>query len=144
MERREVRVHGRIPKTKVTKEALAAFALDVLGRLDLGGEVGIRLCGERTMAGFNRRYRGKAGPTDVLAFPDGTAGPDGVPYLGDLVVAVPVAERQAREAGLTLESELRRLLLHGILHLAGYDHETDGGTMARKERALRKEWGIAG
>jgi probable rRNA maturation factor len=121
---------------------LVAFALDILGRLALEGEVGVKLCSDATMAAYNRKYRQKAGPTDVLSFADGSVRPEGGVYLGDIVIAVPVAARQAKEAGHSLAVELQILLLHGLLHLAGYDHETDGGTMGRKERALRKEWGI--
>lgn len=120
-----------------------AFALDALARLGLEGEVGIKICSARTMAVFNRRYRGRRGTTDVLSFSDGSRGPDGRLYLGDVLIAGPVAWEAAKEAGVPLEVELKRLALHGILHLAGYDHETDGGMMLRKERALRKEWEIA-
>lgn len=142
MTRREVRLHCRLRRPAIPRDDLAGFALDVLGRLNLEGEVGVKLCSVRAMAGLNRRFRGKSGPTDVLAFSDGTGRPDGTPYLGDVVIAASVAEDQAREAGIPFEAELRRLLLHGLLHLAGFDHETDGGTMARKERGLRKEWGL--
>lgn len=142
MTKREVRLHCRLRRTGIPKDELAAFALDVLGRLELEGEVGVKLCSDAAMAAYNKTYRHKAGPTDVLSFPDGAADPEGSVYIGDIVIAVPVAERQAKEAGHSLATELKYLLLHGILHLAGYDHETDGGTMARKERALRKAWGI--
>ncbi len=142
MTRREVRLHCRLPKPSIPKDALTAFALDVLGRLGMDGEVGVKICSEATMASYNRKYRHKAGPTDVLSFADGTRDPAGGVYWGDIVIALPVAARQAREAGHDLKTELQILLLHGILHLAGYDHETDGGTMRRKEKALRKEWGM--
>lgn len=142
MTRREVRLHSRLRRPDVSKDALAAFALDVMGRIGLEGEVGIKLCGLRTMVEFNRKYRGKSGPTDVLAFPDGGADESGSVYLGDILIALPVAEAAARERGHSLDLELKRLLLHGLLHLAGHDHETDGGRMARKERTLRKVWGL--
>jgi probable rRNA maturation factor len=119
------------------------FALDVLGRLDLEGEVGIRICSSRSMSALNRRFRGKVGPTDVLSFRDGTPQPGGEVYLGDIVIAAPVAATAAKEEGVPFEVELKRLLLHGILHLAGYDHEADSGAMRRKERDLRRGWGIA-
>ena len=138
-----MRLHSRLKKPSVRKAELVAFALDALGRLGLEGEVGIKLCSARTMALFNRRFRGKKGPTDVLSFPDGAPGPEGWPYLGDILIAGPVAQAAAEEAGLPVEMEMKRLVLHGILHLAGFDHETDGGAMLRKERSLRKEWGIA-
>ena len=137
---REARLHCRLSKPAIPKDDLVAFTLDVLGRLGLEGEVGIKVCSEAVMAASNRKYRGKAGATDVLSFTDGSPGPEGLPYLGDILIAAPVAARQAKEAGHSLTVELKRLLLHGILHLAGYDHETDGGTMARKERGLRREW----
>jgi len=142
MTRREVRLHCRLSKPAIPKDELAAFALDVLGRLDMDGEVGVKLCSDATMESCNRKYRHEAGPTDVLSFPDGTSDPEGGIYIGDILIALPVAARQAKEAGHDLKTELQILLLHGILHLAGYDHETDGGTMRRKEKALRREWGI--
>lgn len=142
MTRREVRLHCRLRKPAIPKDELAAFALDALGRLGLEGELGVKFCSDAAMAEANSTYRHKAGPTDVLSFPDGAADPEGGVYIGDILIALPVAARQAKEAGHPLATEVKRLLLHGILHLAGYDHETDGGTMTRKERALRKEWGI--
>lgn len=142
MTRREVRLHCRLRRPLIPRDELAGFALDVLGRLDLEGEVGVKFCTAPAMADLNSRFRGKGGPTDVLAFPDGTPRPEGGTYIGDVVIAASVAQDQAREAGITLEAELKRLLLHGLLHLAGFDHEVDGGTMARKERGLRKEWGL--
>jgi probable rRNA maturation factor len=142
MSKREVRLHCRLRKPQISRGELLAFALDVLGRLRLEGELGIRICSSRSMAALNRRFRGKAGPTDVLSFPDGAPQPGGEVYLGDIVIAAPVAAAAAEEEGVPLEVELRRLLLHGILHLAGYDHEADSGAMRRRERALRKEWGI--
>lgn len=143
MECREARLHSRLKSPNVPKEALVAFSLDVLARLNVFGEVGIRVCGDRTMAAFNKRFRGRSGATNVLAFPNGTVQPDGVAYLGDLLIALHVAEKDAILLGDPLEAELKRLILHGILHLVGYDHERDGGKMAGKERLLRKEWGLA-
>jgi probable rRNA maturation factor len=86
---------------------------------------------------LNREYRRKDAPTDVLSFPSGDDG-----YLGDVVIAGGVARRQAREAGHSLQTELRVLALHGLLHLLGYDHERDNGRMARLERRLRREGGL--
>jgi probable rRNA maturation factor len=142
MTKREVRLHSRLRKPPLPRGEITAFVLDVMGRLGLEGEIGLQICGERFMAELNRRYRGKRGPTDVLAFPGGDPLPEGGVYLGDLVIAGPVAARAAKEAGHPYKVEIKRLILHGILHLAGFDHETDGGAMERKERRLRKEWGI--
>ncbi len=86
---------------------------------------------------LNRRYRGKNAPTDVLSFPANEAS-----YLGDVVIALGVARRQASVAGHPLATELRVLALHGLLHLLGYDHERDTGQMRRLERRLRRVGGL--
>ena len=86
---------------------------------------------------LNRQYRRKDAPTDVLSFPADEKG-----QLGDVVIAVGVARRQARQAGHSLQTELRVLALHGLLHLLGYDHEHDDGQMARLERRLRRKGGL--
>jgi probable rRNA maturation factor len=97
------------------------------------------LISDRAMSGYNLRFRGKRGTTDVLAFPaDGAPDPGGSRYLGDIAISVPRAQRQAREAGHPLAREVRILLLHGYLHLLGYDHETDDGTMMRVQRRLER------
>jgi probable rRNA maturation factor len=86
---------------------------------------------------LNRQYRRKDTATDVLSFPSDERG-----YLGDVVIAAGVARRQARAAGHALQTELRVLALHGLLHLLGYDHECDNGRMARVERRLRRQGGL--
>lgn len=96
----------------------------------------VRLVGDRSMQRLNRTYRGKDQTTDVLSFP-GEATLEGE-HLGDIVIAVPVARRQAVEHGHPLRVELETLLLHGVLHCLGYDHETDDGSMMRLERRLRR------
>ncbi len=98
----------------------------------------VRLVGEEEMRRLNRDYRDKDRPTDVLSFP-GEETPDGDP-LGDVVIALPVAARQAVEAGHGLEDELQILILHGCLHCLGYDHETDDGEMEALEARLRRRW----
>jgi len=85
---------------------------------------------------LNREFRGKDYPTDVLSFP----GSDG--HLGDLAISAARARAQAREFGHTTEDELRILMLHGVLHLMGMDHEADNGRMARAERRWRRELGL--
>ena len=111
------------------------------------GEVALALVGDRKMRALNRRYRGIDRATDVLAFPADLPlprSPRGAPrLLGDIVIATGVARRQARAAGEPFETELRRLALHGLLHLLGYDHMRDDGEMDRFERRLRKKGGIA-
>lgn len=86
---------------------------------------------------LNRVYRQQDQATDVLSFPSGDPG-----CLGDIVIAAGVAGRQARAAGHTLQTELRVLALHGLLHLLGYDHEHDDGRMARAEARLRRRGGL--
>lgn len=103
-----------------------------------GASFTARLTSDREVRRLNRTYRGKDAPTDVLSFP-GETGPEGT-HLGDVVIAVPVARRQAEAAGHPAERELRVLLLHGVLHCLGHDHETDGGEMERLEEALRARW----
>lgn len=103
--------------------------------LDVAGEVSLVLTGDRAMRALNARYRGKDRPTDVLSFPGG----GGSGELGDIVISVETAERNARGLGRTLAQELDVLALHGFLHVLGYDHETDTGAMDRLERRLRKK-----
>jgi probable rRNA maturation factor len=86
---------------------------------------------------LNRRYRDKNVPTDVLSFPADEPG-----QLGDIVIALDVARRQARAAGHSLATEFRVLALHGLLHLLGYDHERDNGEMRRLEQRLRRAGGL--
>ena len=85
-------------------------------------EVSLAFVGERAIRTLNRKFMKKDRPTDVLSFPLGEKGPDGKYYLGDIVIAVPVAFRQARAKGHSLDRELRLLAIHGYLHLLGYDH----------------------
>ncbi len=105
---------------------------------DESAGVSVCLVSDRVMRGFSRRFRGISRTTDVLSFSDDGKHPvhDEDPYLGDIVISVPAAWRQAREAGHTLGHELKILSLHGYLHLMGYDHRTDDGTMTRLERLL--------
>lgn len=103
-------------------------------------ELSVFFVGDRTMRTLNRRYRGKDRTTDVLsfAFREGAYGMVQRNVLGDLVISLPVAKRQAREAGETLAGELDRLLVHGLLHLLGYDHEQGGGSERRMRGRERK------
>jgi probable rRNA maturation factor len=85
-------------------------------------EVSLSFVGERAIRTLNRKFMKKDKPTDVLSFPLGEKAPDGKFYLGDIVISVPVADRQARAKGHSLDRELRLLAIHGFLHLLGYDH----------------------
>jgi probable rRNA maturation factor len=126
-------------------ERLAAFVLD---REDAPEpvELSIAVVSLEEMSALNERYRGKPGATDVLSFPCddpcAVVGPDEPVALGDVVIAPEVAEGQAAEYGHTVEAELNLLLVHGVLHLLGYDHERDDDAtvMQARERALLDAW----
>jgi probable rRNA maturation factor len=109
------------------------------------GTVTLVLADDREVRRLNRAWRDIDKATDVLSFPAATDGPRPrgiVRHLGDVVIATGVARRQAAEAGHAYGTELRVLALHGLLHLLGYDHETDNGRMARVERRLRAAGGL--
>jgi len=113
------------------------WASAVLGATGGTAPVSILLCGDVRMRTLNRTYRGKDRPTDVLSFPSGAPG-----FLGDLAIDVPCAARQARRLGHGLAREVQILLVHGLLHLRGYDHETDNGEMfALQGKTVRRLFG---
>jgi len=123
-------------------EAFAERALKVVPAGGAGATVAF--VSDRAMRELNRRWRGKVGTTDVLSFPAGQEEfekGEGL-SLGDVVVSVEQAARQAAEHGLDFEGEVRQLILHGLLHLCGYDHERDGGEMNALELKLRRRLGI--
>lgn len=114
---------------------LRPWLTSLVAALAPGAEsLGVRFVGDREMRRVNRHFRGKDRTTDVLSFP-GEGG-----HLGDVLISVPAARRQAAAAGHGMDRELRTLLLHGVLHCLGYDHETDQGEMERLERRLRRTW----
>ncbi len=111
----------------------------IAGRLGLKGEATIRLAGESEVRALNREYRGLDRSTDVLSFPSGEKLPGGL-YAGDILICVPVAGAQARRNSQSLERELLLLMIHGLLHLKGLDHETDRGEMLALQRRLFAEF----
>jgi len=113
---------------------LARRVLDRIGRRDV--TLTITFIRDQRMRKLNRDYRGIDRPTDVLSFAYGSEDGD----LGDVVISVDTAERYAAELGLDFQREIDNLIIHGALHLAGYDHETDRGEMNRLEKRLRKEF----
>ena len=120
----------------LSRAGLSRFLRCAQAAAGLSGEVEVLLADDRVLRRLNREFRGKNKPTDVLSFP-------AIPELagthaGDLAISVETAGRQAREHGHTLRDEVRILLLHGVLHLAGMDHETDVGEMASREQELRR------
>jgi probable rRNA maturation factor len=115
-------------------------------------EVTVCFVTDAEMTRLNENFRHKRGPTDVLSFPShrqrsrnhGKMLPKQTPlYLGDIAISPATARRNAAKYGRTLPAELRILMLHGVLHLRGYDHETDHGQMTRLENKLRRRFGLA-
>lgn len=125
---------NRQRRRRVDRPGLERVLAGAAAALGVRGELVLVLGGDRLLQRLNRRFRGQDRPTDVLSFPgDGVEG-----GLGDVVISVETAERNARGLGRTLPRELELLALHGLLHLLGHDHETDDGTMDRLERRLRR------
>jgi probable rRNA maturation factor len=101
------------------------------------------LLSDRSIRSYNRRFRQKDEATDVLSFPMGPADCGEESYLGDILISVQTAQRNAGRFGLRVEEEIQLLILHGLLHLRGYDHEWDDGQMARQERRWARRLGLA-
>lgn len=106
--------------------AVRRWARTVLSHHGRGGEVTVRIVGEQESAALNERYRHKTGPTNVLSFPYGPPEQTMTPLLGDIVICAPVVLAEARAQGKTAEAHWAHMVVHGVLHLLGYDHETDG------------------
>jgi probable rRNA maturation factor len=119
----------------LSRSGLSRFLGTAQAAVGLDGEVDVLLASDRTLRRLNRTFRGKDKATDVLSFPalEELAGQ----HAGDLAISLDTAKKQAIEYGHTLRDEVRVLLLHGLLHLAGMDHETDRGEMAAREVVLR-------
>jgi probable rRNA maturation factor len=120
---------------------LGRFLADAQKAIRLRGQVNVLLTSDPGIRRLNRQFRGKNKATDVLSFPAMQL-PGAVPLAGDLAVSIPTALKQSRQQGHPLATEIKVLILHGLLHLAGYDHETDEGQMARRERLLRGKLGL--
>ncbi len=139
---------GRLTVAKGRPAGQAALArwLERAAPAAARGTVSIALVTDARMKRLNGTFRGKPYTTDVLSFPTGPDSRQGRPVsrpplavsLGDLAISLETARRQAREQGHSQAVELRILALHGLLHLLGYDHETDTGTMRRLEERLRR------
>jgi probable rRNA maturation factor len=144
---------------RVARRPLELFLARVKRALGLGeADVSICFVSETEIARMNEAFRKKKGPTDVLSFPAvhrrGPARVARLPnrgrmhraqaavFLGDIAISPATARRNAKELGHTLASELQVLILHGVLHLLGYDHETDRGQMDRVEMRLRRRLGL--
>jgi probable rRNA maturation factor len=125
----------RLPSART----LSRFLATAQTALRLKGQVTVLLTTDTAIAKLNRQFRGKNKATDVLSFPaDGPIrGSHAEDVAGDLAISVTTALGQAAEQGHSLSTEIKVLILHGLLHLAGYDHEVDDGKMARREQQLR-------
>jgi len=148
-------IENRQRVVRVRMRLLEEFLKNVEEEIGLGPEcVAVRLIGDAEMARLNETYRKKKGPTDVLSFPvvEESTKSRGLKqqvrkargkFLGDIAIAPRVARRNAKLLERELPKELKVLILHGVLHLLGYDHETDRGEMERIEMRLRRKLGIA-
>ncbi|HEY0263236.1 MAG TPA: rRNA maturation RNase YbeY [Granulicella sp.] len=126
--------------SSLSKAGLTRFLNRARQAVGLAGEVDVLLADDATLKRLNRSYRGKNKPTDVLSFPAAVnefAGDEQT--AGDLAISLETAGRQAAVYGHSLRDEVRILLLHGLLHLKGFDHEIDNGEMAAREQELRRE-----
>jgi probable rRNA maturation factor len=130
----------RKPVAGVSESSLARFVGKAAHALKLKGSVHVLVTGNRELQALNRRFRGKDKPTDVLSFPPMAGFAAGL--AGDIAISAEIAARNARQLGHSTAAEVKILALHGILHLAGYDHERDNGAMAKKEQGLRISLGL--
>ncbi len=153
MDNEQIEIVNRQRKIKVDARQWHEFADRAAGSVSeaAGKSLTIAFVSDGKMRQLNKLYRGADATTDVLSFasePDEFAaggestGFENDVYLGDIVISLEQAARQAAENSLDFETEIKQLILHGILHLCGYDHETDAGEMNRKELKLRDELGI--
>ena len=122
---------------EVRQRAIRNFARRLQREVARGRSFDCLITGDAELRRLNRQFRGKDYPTDVLSFPAALPG-----SLGDLAISFARARSQARAFGHAPEEELRILMLHGLLHLLGYDHETDSGRMARAEKRWRARFAL--
>ena len=127
-------------KIKLDRQIFRVFAEAAINKIPEASNrsITIAFMSDRKMRELNKKFRGKDSTTDVLSFPFEAD----APFLGDIVISAEQAARQSKENNLNLETEIKQLILHGILHLCGYDHETDAGEMNALELALRDKLGI--
>jgi probable rRNA maturation factor len=123
------------PDSPIKTPQLNRFLRKIQRELGLVGEVNVRITSDREMRRLNREFRGKDMSTDVLSFPPAQNGK--VKLAGDIAISSKIAQENARALDHSVETELKILLLHGLLHLAGHDHDSDKGEMASLEQRLR-------
>jgi probable rRNA maturation factor len=120
-----------------SEQALSRFATRAQRAIGLPGEVNICITSSREMQALNHRFRHKNAATDVLSFPSGAPG-----IAGDIAISLEIAAGNASILGHSLAEEVKILIVHGLLHLAGHDHETDNGEMLAREARLRLKLGL--
>jgi probable rRNA maturation factor len=125
------------PVRGLSKRALTEFVAQACRAAGLKESVTVMLTNSREMRSLNARFRGKKQATDVLSFPPPAFGNG---FAGNIAVSLDIAARNAKSLGHSVGQEVQILVLHGILHLAGYDHEGDAGEMAERERQLRRRF----
>ena len=124
--------------TGLPRAELQAFASSLLAEVSNGRHFECLITDDRELRRLNREFLGHDYPTDVLSFPSGTAGG----FAGEIAISTGRAEEQAIEFGHTVTDEIKILMLHGLLHLLGMDHEKDRGAMARAEKRWRKHYSL--
>jgi len=129
--------HNRQRKVRFDEPEFADFLRRLTKDLANGREFALVIGSDDAVRRANRRFRGKGASTDVLSFPDGEEG-----RLGDILISAARADRQAREHGHSVEDELKVLALHGLIHLLGFDHESDQGEMRQTELRWRRRYGL--
>jgi probable rRNA maturation factor len=146
-------IYNRQRRVRLLPKQLDHFAFEVASTLKLGRRwFDVSLVDDAEIQRLNGEFRGQSKPTDVLSFPWAAANrkfegrveafEELNGFVGDVVISTQTAARDAAEEGMSLDVKLRQLILHGVLHLLGYDHESDKGKMHRLERKLRKQFGI--
>jgi probable rRNA maturation factor len=131
-------LHKRV--AGATDESLTRFLARAKRAVGLRGAVTVLITTSRELQTLNRRFRHKDAPTDVLSFPSDMVATRH--FAGDVAISADIAARNARRLGHSTADEVKILTLHGLLHLAGYDHESDHGRMARREQRLRNKLGL--
>jgi probable rRNA maturation factor len=127
------------PVPRLSRSALEDFLRRARREVRLKGTVNVLVTSSARLRAMNRQFLGKNKPTDVLSFPGLDPGVRRArPFAGDIAISIDIARENSNRLGHSLAAEIKILTLHGVLHLAGYDHERDNGEMARKEMRLRQ------
>jgi probable rRNA maturation factor len=138
----EPAIEKKFGRTSLKKRAIGDFLTRAIEAAALKGRVSVLLTGDEEIRRLNREFRHKDQSTDVLSFPAAELA-GRAKLAGDVAISVETAAREAEKRQHPLATELKILLLHGVLHLAGWDHEADAGEMAREEETLRRRLGLA-